>query len=281
MTQTPHRLPLEASLHHLAICSPDPHALAAFYARTLAMRIEERDGAWFATGPDRHLSFLPGAARTLAFAAYSVAGPHVLEDLADRCALTGVAVEAWQSDLLDSGAISVVDPDGNRIVFGVARTSPMADASLVARLQHVVMASTDAPRLSAFYQDVLGFVLSDNVVDDAGGLRTAFLRCGAEHHSFAVFQAAKCWFDHHCYEAGDWGLIRDWGDHFAACDVPVQWGPGRHGPGNNLFVFVHDPDGNWVEISAELEIVSQDRQSGTWKHEQRTLNSWGSAPLRS
>jgi len=35
----------------------------------------------------------------------------------------------------------------------------------------------------------------------------------------------------------------------------VKWGPGRHGPGNNLFVFIHDLDGNWVEVSAELEHV--------------------------
>jgi hypothetical protein len=61
----------------------------------------------------------------------------------------------------------------------------------------------------------------------------------------------------------------------------VQWGPGRCGHGNNLFVFVHDCNGDWVEISAELEIVSHERPIGAWKHEQRTLNSWGSAPLRS
>ena len=61
----------------------------------------------------------------------------------------------------------------------------------------------------------------------------------------------------------------------------MKWGPGRHGPGNNLFLFVHDPDGNWVELSAELEVVAPDRPTGTWPHEERTLNSWGSAPLRS
>jgi hypothetical protein len=63
--------------------------------------------------------------------------------------------------------------------------------------------------------------------------------------------------------------------------VPVKWGPGRHGPGNNLFLFVHDPDGNWVELSAEIEVVAPDRPLGFWPHEERTLNSWGSAPLRS
>jgi hypothetical protein len=76
-------------------------------------------------------------------------------------------------------------------------------------------------------------------------------------------------------------LIRDWSDHFASIRVPVQWGPGRHRPGNNLFVFVHDPDGNWIEISAELESVTHDRPVGNWPHEERTLNTWGRGILRS
>jgi len=45
--------------------------------------------------------------------------------------------------------------------------------------------------------------------------------------------------------------------------LPLEWGPGRHGPGNNLFVFVHDPEGNWIEISAELEQVTPDRPVGS------------------
>ena len=49
---------------------------------------------------------------------------------------------------------------------------------------------------------------------------------------------------------------------------------GRHGPGNNLFIFIEDPDGNWIEISAELEVI-HDRQVKVWKHEPKTLNLWG------
>ena len=167
------------------------------------------------------------------------------------------------------------------MLFGIPRGgSPDPPGCLTGRLQHVVVASRDAARLSNFFQTVLGFKLSDNVVDDQSELKTAFLRCSEEHHSFAVFQASMDRFDHHCYEAGEWGLLRDWGDHFARHHVRVEWGPGRHGPGNNLFLFVHDPDGNWLEISAELEIVAPDRPVGQWRHEQRTLNSWGTAPLR-
>lgn len=56
---------------------------------------------------------------------------------------------------------------------------------------------------------------------------------------------------------------------------------GCDGPGQNLFMFIHDADGNWVELSAELEIVAEDRPVGAWTHERRTLNSWGQGLLRS
>ena len=42
---------------------------------------------------------------------------------------------------------------------------------------------------------------------------------------------------------------------------------------------VRDPDGNWIEISAELEVM-HDRPVKEWRHEPQTLNSWGRAIMR-
>lgn len=274
--------PLRARLHHLAIAAADPDALMSAYARMLGMSAMPGDPR-AAIGRARRLLFVPGEPRTLGFAAFAVADESEIATLRARCGALGVAVRSHVDPFFRQGAISVTDPDGNVIAFGIAEDddAPAGEGALPARLQHVVVASPDAARISAFYQSAFGFEVSDNVYDEEGQLRTAFLRCSEEHHSFAVFQAARKWFDHHCYETADWNGIRDWGDHFAAERIPVQWGPGRHGPGNNLFLFVHDPEGNWVEISAELEHLPEGREPGVWKHEQRTLNSWGSAPLRS
>ncbi len=59
------------------------------------------------------------------------------------------------------------------------------------------------------------------------------------------------------------------------------WGPGRHGPGDNLFVMFRDPDGNTREISAELELMPYDMAHREWPHDARTLNLWGDAWFRS
>jgi len=67
----------------------------------------------------------------------------------------------------------------------------------------------------------------------------------------------------------------------ASLRIPLWWGPGRHGPGNNLFFMIEDPDGHKVEFSAELELMPHEMPPRTWPHEQRTLNLWGSAWMRS
>ena len=122
-------------------------------------------------------------------------------------------------------------------------------------MQHVVFASLNVEAFRSFYCDKLGFSLTDRVLHDDGSLATCFFTSNHEHHTLACFLADRQGIDHHCYEAGEWNYIRDWCDHFADQDIPLVWGPGRHGPGNNLFAFVNDPDGNWVEVSAELETV--------------------------
>ena len=38
---------------------------------------------------------------------------------------------------------------------------------------------------------------------------------------------------------------------------------GGTGPGNNLFIFIEDPDGSWIEVSAELEVI-HDRPVKDW-----------------
>ncbi len=274
---------LTAALHHLELSSPDPAGLARFYQQALGYACQQQSGRWIGTAPGRLLGFTAGPAKTLASVGFSVLSAEELHRLRGRIDSAGWLREDGPSDFF-ADAVRVRDPDGTAYVFGLTRALPApaaAGAALAARLQHVVVASRDPLRLSDFFTKVLGFTVSDHVVDEQGGIRTIFLRCSADHHSLAVFLAPSDRLDHHCYETTSWNDIRDWADHFAAQSIALEWGPGRHGPGNNLFVFVHDPDGNWVELSAELEQVAHDRPVGQWRHEERTLNRWGQGKLRS
>jgi catechol 2,3-dioxygenase-like lactoylglutathione lyase family enzyme len=147
------------------------------------------------------------------------------------------------------------------------------------RLQHFVCATTRLPEMLHFYLN-LGMAESDRVLE-GNELSAVFLRSDPEHHSFAAFRAPESRPDHHCYETTGWLDIRDWADRMGRLRIPLWWGPGRHGPGNNLFFMIEDPDGHKVEFSAELELMPKDMPHRTWPHESRTLNLWGSAWMRS
>jgi catechol 2,3-dioxygenase len=277
---------LRASLYRITLESPDPEALAQYYTRALGFQFDMNKDLAVGSGRDRRLTLCRGTSGRLSEACYVVPDAGQIEKLVTRLRAVGIEVSR---NAEESFADSVVftDPDGNKMVFATGAiaegTGASADSLRMrpARLQHLVLASANATRLVDFYCNAVGFKRSDTVLDDKGIMRTAFLNCGHEHHSLAVFATNENRLDHFCFEAGDWGLIRDWADHFASERIAVKWGPGRHGPGNNLFVFIHDLDGNWVEVSAELEHVAPDRPMGTWRHEQRTLNTWGVGLLRS
>lgn len=283
--------PLRGRLWYLQLGSADPERLARFYSQVFGMTARQIGSGWMCRGTNRCLVFSNGVSNTLLSAGYAAADAAVLHGLAARVATSNAEITEIDADLFEPGAVAFRDPDGNRIVYGIASrdTSPhAAQPSAIAqagppqaRLQHVVVGSTDIARMVKFYTSVVGLRASDEVHDTEGAMRTCFMRSDDEHHSFAVFKTPRNRLDHHCYELPDWNSIRDWGDHLAALRIPVVWGPGRHGPGNNLFMFFHDPDGNWLELSAELEVVPADRPMGVWPHEERTLNSWGRGHLRS
>jgi catechol 2,3-dioxygenase len=275
-------LQASAYLHHLHLGSPDPARLAKFYAGTMEMVIEPHGAdAYLLRGPGRRLLISKGEPRKLLRAGFGVRDEDGLAGLRARADARGVATTSdVEPGLFTRGAFSVADPDGNQIAFGLAAEDPASDRrALRGPLQHLTLASRDIDALQDFYAGKLGFGVSDRVFSTAGKMMTCFMRGNHEHHNLACFYQDRAGIDHHSYEAGEWDAIRDWADHFASQDIQLMWGPGRHGPGNNLFIFIVDPDGNWIEVSAELEVI-HDRPVKDWPHAERTLNLWGRGLLR-
>ena len=263
-----------ARLHHLRRDSPKPEPLARFYGELLGDRVAPLpDGSWLVAGRGRRLVVGKGAAGSVPYFALELRDSAHVEAYRRRC-----NAESFSSPLLAEGAFAVTDPDGRRVVFGLTREIE-TPSGLPGRLQHFVCATQRLPEMLEFYRG-LGMVESDRVLEGEA-LSAVFLRSDPEHHSFAAFRAPESRPDHHCYETTGWLDIRDWADRMAALRIPLWWGPGRHGPGNNLFFMIEDPDGHKVEFSAELELMPKEMPHRTWPHEQRTLNLWGSAWMRS
>ncbi len=276
-----------ARLDHLRIDSPEPKALAGFYARALGMTVSPLGAeTYLAERPERRLVIGRGEPRFHAYSAYALADAAQLARYRRHVVARGAEPLPSPTPLFDEGAFALSDPDGRLSVFGIRRSTGAVPAeALPGRLQHVVVASSRFPAMMAFHRDVLGFLVSDTVhVDDGeGGLgevNVCFLRSNEEHHSFAVFRAPKSSSDHFALDVPSWDDIRRWADHFAALDVGIWWGPGRHGAGNNLFFMVRDPDGNNIEISAELERLPKGAPGKRWPAGGKALNLWGPVWVR-
>ncbi len=274
-----------AYLHHVAFESSDPHRLAAFYAANMDMRLIEISADEFrCEGPLRRFVAVKGQDKKLAYAGLACRNEGVAAALKARAEANGVAILPNASPYFDENAFAVRDFDGHLICIGVAIEQTVAyrpaDKGLHAPTQHLTFATQNLPGFKEFYVDRLGFFLSDRVLHANGELATVFTTTNHEHHTIACFKSNRTGVDHHSYEAGTFENIKNFCDRFASNGEIATWGPGRHGPGNNLFVFYTDPDGNWIEISGELETI-YDRNVIDWPQDPRTLNRWGSAILRS
>ena len=269
-------------LHHLEIQSSNPERLSNFYSNIMDMKIDKLSSDKFlCDGPSRKIIITLGKDKTLSHAGMVCRNENNLNGFKDFLNQKEVKLKDYNSELYKPGSFSVEDPDKNVICFGVLKDKSTASLNGIhAPLQHLTFASEDVESFQNFYENKLGFQVTDRVVKNNGELATCFTTSNHEHHTIACFKSSKKGMDHHSYEAGDWNHIKGWCDHFASNNIKLMWGPGRHGPGNNLFVFIEDIDGNWIEISAELETV-HGRPVKNWPQEERTLNLWGNAIMRS
>lgn len=268
-------------LHHIAMESSDPERLAKFYHSVMDMPDITSDGTtWRCEGSGRRIIIVPGQNKGFAYAGFTCRNNDALELLREHLSEVGVLTHPADNPFFDDTAFAIQDPDGNKICFGTAASESATSGRLIGPVQHLTFASLDVEAFQEFYAGKLGFDVTDRVLHTDGSLATCFTTANHEHHTIACFKSDRQGVDHHSYEAGEWSYIRDWCDHFAAHDIQLMWGPGRHGPGNNLFIFIEDPDGNWIEVSAELETI-RGRPVKEWPQSERTLNLWGKAIMRS
>ena len=280
-----------AALDHIRYNSPHPARLTDFYVRAMGMSATKLGVSEFLLeAPSRSLVIGTGDVAGQPYSAFALSDDDHLGRY--RAFLTSRHAELLPSPtaLFDRNAFAVRDPDGRLAVFG-RRTRPrkpsaggLAAGNLAGELQHVVVASARFAAMMEFYTDTLGFMISDTVAQDpeahAGEVNVCFLRADERHHSFAIFRAPQSHPDHHAYETTGWNDLKLWADHFASLEIPIWWGPGRHGAGNNLFFMIKDPDGNNIEISAELEIMKKGQPGKKWQGAKHAINLWGDAWIR-
>jgi len=173
------------------------------------------------------------------------------------------------------------DPDGNRIEIAVAADDLLSTSQghrgtlAPISLQHVALHTLHLEEMVEFYTEALGFDISDWLLRES-----VWLRCNSDHHTVMLTQG-KPEVDHIGFGIADGPELLNWADHLGREQVPVAWGPGRHGAGNDLFLRFVDPEGLHVELSAGLQQY-YDRDVTTpprlWHTRSSALNLWGVMP---
>jgi catechol 2,3-dioxygenase len=154
-----------------------------------------------------------------------------------------------------------------------------SDSSVPNKLTHVVLNSANIDQQTSFFVDTLGFKLSDktDMMD--------FVRCSADHHSIAMARGNGPTLNHCAFEmAGIDGLMRGAG-RMKKHGFNVEWGIGRHGPGDNVFGYFVEPNGFVVEYTAEVQQVDeatyQAHDADYWRAFPMRPCRWGMAGMPS
>ncbi|WP_254296193.1 VOC family protein [Sphingomonas tagetis] len=183
----------------------------------------------------------------------------------------------WVEQPFQGRTLHVSDPDGAKLELCAhmeVRPRVFLDVmnhrgARAQRIDHFQTMTTDMQRICGFYNE-LGFRYSEYIAHDEL-LLAAFMYRKGTCLDLAIVPGHSPRLHHFAY------TVSESHDIFTACDVAgllgypmaVERGPGRHGPGGMLFVYILDPDGHRVEffnshyqtIDLEIEPVRWDAAS--------------------
>lgn len=270
----------------------DTDAMVDHYVRVLGLDVVEQTGStsYLGLNSDHHcLVIRSGEPTGRSALGLQLAGEL---DLAEsRLREAGVEVERRTDPSPGVGVALVVSEPRTDIPVVLYESMRQTHAATTlgprpTKLGHVASFAPDLPTAQAFFCDLLGFRWSDTVGDFF-----TFLRCNADHHAVNIMSSDKRTGLHHvAFEARDMSHLKDMLDRFARHQVRLTWGPGRHGPGHNVFSYHEDPDGNLVEAYTEIDVVLDEREPRWeprpwheefpmgpkhWPLEPSTANQWG------
>lgn len=248
-------------LSFLGLQATNYKGMIAHYHDVIGLPITETDPAatFFSCGVGAHaLSIHESDQRGFKCLGFEISSHQSLDEVAKTLAETGIKAHRRSDPFpLISECIALQDSDGYEVILhhSAATAGPPYSNSGIQpdKLGHVAMFVESAARSEEFYSRVLGFRTSDWVED-----YFVFMRCNADHHTMNFQTAARKGMFHFAFELRDFSQIGRSSDILASQDIKLAWGPGRHGPGHNVFTYHRDPDQNIVEFYCDLDRMSDE-----------------------
>ncbi|UUU19632.1 VOC family protein [Streptomyces sp. DSM 40750] len=128
------------------------------------------------------------------------------------------------------------------------------------RLGHMLLFSSDINRSQEFYERTLGLRLSDKIPGAA-----VFMNAGpGDHHVFGFVRSSHPGLHHSSWEVGNLDELMVGAQTMADRGHRIGWGLGRHFPGSNLFHYMRDPWGSWIEYFIDMDQITENWQAREW-----------------
>jgi catechol 2,3-dioxygenase-like lactoylglutathione lyase family enzyme len=264
----------------------DLHQSAEFYTKDWALEevASDGDGIYLrATGSEHHvLTIRERPKPALLGVNFATTDRASVDQLYAKARSYGVKVLGDAASLPASAGggygFRFQTPDGLPMSISsdtVQHPNVVVDRSRPSKISHVVLNSAQIDDQMPFFIDVLGFKRSDSTEI------MEFLRCCADHHSIAIFRNSGPSLNHVAYELPNIdGLMRGTG-RLKRNGFDIEWGVGRHGPGNNVFSYFIEPDGFVAEYTTELDQIDEathvPQDADYWKKAVPLRDRWGTA----
>ncbi len=271
-------------LRHIALKTPQPAEMARFYGQTWGLRqVAETEGIFYlrGLGSERFiLALVPGERRGIERIAFALPDRESVDQAAQELTERGVPIYHLPAPLSTPGGgygLQLIDPDGrcielSALVDEADRAETWAAPVRPNKISHVVLNTPGFDRITAFYTDVLGFRVSD-----WSEQQMVFLRVNSDHHSISFNRAAHAALNHVAYELNETDDVMRGIGNLKRQGVTPLWGPGRHGPGNNVFCYFQDAGGYVCEYTAHVQKIDEaTHQPEVWpRNVPEKMDRWG------
>jgi catechol 2,3-dioxygenase len=276
------------ALRSVALGVPDITRAEAFYTETwgLAVVARQRNVVYLrSTGRDYHvLALHPHPRAEILSVSFRVPTEESLQKIRSAVVTAnGTVIEQIAPNVEPDGgiALKVVSPEGYLLRFhhgDALHDHCDSRCSYAFRLSHVNLNCNDIEATSRFFQNALGFRLTDR------SRAMAFLRCNQDHHAVVLADSGVNGLNHIAFMMPDLESVVRGSGRMIDRGFPIGWGVGRHGPGNNVFAYFVDPFGFVIEYTAEvLEVDDTYQPHGPdyWVWPPGRTDHWGIAPPKS
>jgi catechol 2,3-dioxygenase len=116
------------------------------------------------------------------------------------------------------------------------------------RMDHMLVTAEEVGESTRFYMDVLGFRITEQLLDGNGHQLGTWLERSHSPHDLAIVHGPNGGLHHFAFWLDDWDDVRDAADILAYNGIQLDVGPTRHGITRGSTIYFFDPLGTRNEV---------------------------------